>query len=659
MAWNRHLFAGLLLPLLASAQMGQPVTLIRSQHVRLPVSGEVQRLAVGDPEILAAEPVSSRELLLLGKESGRTTLIVWFRDGSIREYLCNVQRDLKILQEALRRIEPSIEAEAAPDRDAIVLTGLVPDLSFSQAAESVAKSYLDAGETRRRGATAPLVRGEGEPLTAPAPPAEGQSSPRLETVRVGTVAPAPSGKVINLIRLRELPALLEDRIRTAIRPLTGESVEVRRILRGTVRDDAKDVFLLEGTAANQVTLTRVLTLAAQMITGRTLSEEDIRVVADEAGALAGNNQNQGTGQQGGQSLGFGGGAGGGLFGGGGGGNRAGRLTNQIRRNIGRAKAVEAADGRILSFVQVADLPQVRVDIRLYEVNRTKLRQYNSSSAALASDFRQGALLPAGGAQAVQGSQAARVQGTPGFQNVLSFLGGTLANQLQLSAGRFTIDSIFSFLERNGLARSLSSPSLSVLSGEIAIFQVGGEIPVPESFLPILGVAGTGGAAALPNGIFNSVTFLPFGVQLSVRPLVGDDDSITLDLQPQIATPSSQLTSSIRESTGTNPLTTAFETRALRTSARLQDGQALVVGGLLSRSTNENTAGTPGLKDTPGLGWLFKSFDRTDEGLELVLVVNPVLIRDPNPSVPLWEFPAAVDLFSDKAKPSAGAKGATP
>ncbi|MBP9109068.1 MAG: pilus assembly protein N-terminal domain-containing protein, partial [Pyrinomonadaceae bacterium] len=64
--------------------------MIRSQHLRLPVSGEVQRLAVGDPEILAAEPVSSRELLLLGKESGRTTLIVWLRDGSIREYLCNV-----------------------------------------------------------------------------------------------------------------------------------------------------------------------------------------------------------------------------------------------------------------------------------------------------------------------------------------------------------------------------------------------------------------------------------------------------------------------------------------------------------------------------------------------------------------------------------------
>ncbi|MBN8732686.1 MAG: pilus assembly protein N-terminal domain-containing protein [Acidobacteria bacterium] len=656
MAWNRHILAGLLLPLLASAQTPRAVTLIRSQHLRLPVSGEVQRLAVGDPEILAAEPVSSRELLLLGKESGRTTLIVWLRDGSIREYLCSVQRDLKVLQEALRRIEPSLEAEAAPDRDAIVLTGLVPDLSFSQAAESVAKSYLDAGETRRRGASAPLVRGEGETQPAAAPAAEGQAAPRPETVRVGTVAPAPSGKVINLIRLRELPALLEDKIRAAIRPLTGESVEVRRILRGAVRDDSKDVFLLEGTAANQVALTRVLTLAAQMITGRTLSEDDIRVVADEAGALTGNNQNQAGGQQGGQSLGFGGGAGGGLFGGGGGGNRAGRLTNQIRRNIGRAKAVEAADGRILSFVQVADLPQVRVDIRLYEVNRTKLRQYNSSSAALTSDFRQGGLLPAGGAQVVQGSQAARVQGTPGFQNVLSFLGGTLANQLQLSAGRFAIDSIFSFLERNGLARSLSSPSLSVLSGEIAIFQVGGEIPVPESFLPILGV---GGANTIPNGIFNSVTFLPFGVQLSVRPLVGDDDTITLDLQPQIATPSAQLTSSIRESTGTNPLTTAFETRALRTSARLQDGQALVVGGLLSRSTNENTAGTPGLKDTPGLGWLFKSFDRTDEGLELVLVVNPVLIRDPNPSVPLWEFPAALDLFSDKAKPVAAAKGATP
>lgn len=649
MACHHLTTAAVLTAAIGFGQGPQGVTLIRSQHLRLPVAGDVQRVAVGDPEVLSAEPVSSRELLLLGKEPGRTSLIVWLRGGGIREYTCTVQRDLTVLNAALKRIHPSIEAEAAPDRDAILLTGLVPDVTVSQAAETVAQNYLDAGRGRGRAAVAPLIRAEGD-ADAAQTPAEG----RTESVRVGVTPPAASGKVINLIRLTDLPPLLEDKIREAIAPAAGPNVTVRRIIRGPVRDDAKDVFLLEGTVANQVTLTRTLALASQIVTGEISDEDDIEVVADESGALSGRNQllnQQGAGGGQGQSLGFQGAAGAGsIFGAGGGQNRIGRLNNQVRRNIARAKVVQAGKGRILSFLHVGDLPQVRVDIRLYEVNRNKLRAYNTSSAGLASDFRQGALLPPGAAEAVQGGAAAGVSGAPGIQNVLAFLGGALSNQLQLSAGRFAVDSVFSFLERVGVARSLSSPSLSVLSGEVAIFQVGGDIPIPQSLLlPLFG-------AAQQANVFNTVDFLQFGVQLSVRPLVGDDDTLTIDVQPQIATPDPDLTASIRDTTGTNLLTTALRTRALRTSARLQDGQALVIGGLLSRNTRENTSGAPGLKDVTGLGWLFKSFDRNDDGLELVAVINPVLLRDPKPDVPLWEFPAASELFPHSAKPAQAAGG---
>ena len=85
------------------------------------------------------------------------------------------------------------------------------------------------------------------------------------------------------------------------------------------------------------------------------------------------------------------------------------------------------------------------------------------------------------------------------------------------------------------------------------------------------------------------------------PLVGDDDTITLDVQPLVVTPDAVLTDAIRQSTGTAVATTAFQTRALRTSSRLQDGQALLIGGLLSNNTSTNTASTPGVRDTPILG----------------------------------------------------------
>src|SRR5207237_8363275 len=114
-------------------------------------------------------------------------------------------------------------------------------------------------------------------------------------------------------------------------------------------------------------------------------------------------------------------------------------------------------------------------------------------------------------------------------------------------------------------------------------------------------AGAVGAQATTPGVFSSVEFVPFGVQLQIRPLVGEDDTITLDVQPLVVTPDAVLTDAIRQSTGTAVATTAFQTRALRPSSRLQDGQALLIGGLMSNNTSTNTGSTPGLRNVPLAG----------------------------------------------------------
>jgi Flp pilus assembly secretin CpaC len=466
-------------------------------------------------------------------------------------------------------------------------------------------------------------------------------------------AVAPSGKIINLLRLETLPPTTEQKIHDAIQTIGGEHVTIRRMLRGNVPDDPKDskdskdsmdTLVLEGHVPNQVALVRVLTVAAQFFAGQTNNAQalPIKVVADEAGALA----DQGQGQSGQSQSGGGGGGGGGggatssLFGG----QRGARLTNQVRTNLGRAKALELAGGRILSFIEVTDLPQVRVDIRLVEVNRTKLRALNPNAVLLNSNFRQPSLNPAQSATTVQGDQAARV-GSVGaaIQNVLSFLNGGLLNELHYSGNGFAVAAALSLLEREGIARSLSSPSLTVLSGELAQVQVGGEVPVPTAFAPAFGSAASAATGATP-GVFSSVEFVPFGVQLQIRPLVGDDDTITLDVQPSVVTPDAVLTDSIRQSTGTAQQTTAFQTRSLRTSSRLQDGQVLLIGGLMSSNTSTNTGSTPGLKDVPLIGRLFQGLNRNDQTTELIVVVNPVVLRTPVPDAAMWAFPDRDELI---------------
>ena len=631
-----------------------PNVIIKSEHRRLPFTRDIQRIAVGDTDILSAELITSREVLVLGREIGRTTLIVWFANGTSQEYRFSVERDLSVLQRALRRVHPSIEVESAPDRDALVLTGTVPDLNVSLAAEAIARNYLDAG--RAGGAAQALVASPRPPDAAAAPGAQ-PAAPAAPQATVASASAQPqgglqsNGAVINLIQLDTLPLMPEQKIRDAIESIGGRDVTVRRILHGNVRDDARDTLVLEGHVANQIALVRVLTLAAQLFTGQAISQSDIRVVADEAGALADQTQAQGQSQQ---SQQLGGGATASLFGG----SRGNRLTNQIRTNLGRAKAIEAAGGQIISFIEVIDLPQVRVDIRLVEVNRTKLRSWNPNTALLTSDFRQPSLNPAQSAVIVQGDQAAR-PGSAGaaIQNVLSFLNGGLLNELQYSGGHLAIDSALSMLEREGIAQSLSSPSLTVLSGELAQVQIGGEVPVPTAFAPAFGAvsATTPGAGNATPGVFSSVEFVPFGVQLQIRPLVGDDDTITLDVQPLVVTPDAVLTDTIRQTTGTAVATTAFQTRALRTSSRLQDGQALLIGGLLSNNTSTNQASTPGVRSVPILGRMFQSFNRNDQDTELIVVVNPVVLRAPVPDVALWAFPARDELLRPLASKATTAK----
>jgi pilus assembly protein CpaC len=642
----------------ASGGPAGELSVIRSYHRRLTFTQDIQRIAVGNTDILSAELLTSRELLVLGRETGRTTLIVWFDNGASLDYIFSVQRDLSVLERALERVHPSIDVEIAPDRDAIVLSGLVPDLLVSQTAEAVARNYLDAGGNSR-GAAQPFVAAPpvGAPVVGGATPADAAGA--AQNAQGAQQAPAaepsvqlqgtfqPSGSIINLIRLESLPATPEQKIQDAVQAVGGQRVTVRRVVRGDVRDDSTDTLVLEGRVPNQIALVRVLTLAVRLFTGQAIASDDIQVVADEGGALADQGDTQSAQTQ------LSGGASSSLFGG----ARGARLTNQIRSNLGRAKAIEAAGGRILSFIEVVDLPQVRVDIRLAEVNRTKLRALDINSVGLASTFRQPSLNPAQSAGVVQGDQAARV-GTsgPAIQEVLSFLSGGLLSELQFSGGSAAIDAAFSLLEREGIAQSLSSPSVTVLSGELAQVQVGGEVPVPTAFAPAFGSAGgaaaPGGAATTP-GVFSSVEFVPFGVQLQIRPLVGDDDTITLDVQPLVVTPDAVLTDTIRQSTGTAVATTAFQTRALRTSSRLQDGQSLVIGGLLSNNTATNTSSTPGLREVPLIGRLFQGFNRNDQSTELIIVVNPVVLRTPVADAAMWEFPGRAELLRSLLGAEAG------
>ena len=109
------------IPAALAAEPAQDILI--ATHVRLGFDKDVKRFAVAQEDIVSFELLTDREGLVLGRSLGRTTLMVWFDDGTTKSYLLHVRRDLSLLEEALREVHPSIVVMSAPDRDAVVLGG--------------------------------------------------------------------------------------------------------------------------------------------------------------------------------------------------------------------------------------------------------------------------------------------------------------------------------------------------------------------------------------------------------------------------------------------------------------------------------------------------------------------------------------------------------
>jgi Flp pilus assembly secretin CpaC len=70
---------------------------------------------------------------------------------------------------------------------------------------------------------------------------------------------------------------------------------------------------------------------------------------------------------------------------------------------------------------------------------------------------------------------------------------------------------------------------------------------------------------------------------------------------------------------------------------------------MANNTSTNTASTPGLRNTPILGRLFQSFNRNDQDTELIVVVNPAVVRTPIPNAATWAFPGRDELIRSAMK----------
>jgi type II secretory pathway component HofQ len=159
----------------------------------------------------------------------------------------------------------------------------------------------------------------------------------------------------------------------------------------------------------------------------------------------------------------------------------------------------------------------------------------------------------------------------------------------------------------GKVKVLSDPKIATLSGKKASINITTQIPYVTSNVAPTGVTS------------QSVSYVTTGITLDVTPTINADGRVTLDVNPTVSQPSAVVASA-----GTTGAP-AVDSRTAKTTVLVQDGETIVIGGLITDSITNTTAKVPLLGDIPFLGWLFKkkSIDRTR--VELLIFVTPKVI----------------------------------
>ncbi|CAM2804772.1 hypothetical protein PAT01_02770 [Pseudoalteromonas atlantica] len=592
--------------------------LVKWTHTRFVFNRDIARVALGHETTLDVNVVNGRELLILAKKLGRTSMMVWYDDNTSETFLLGVTEDYSVLENALNDIHPNLALTIAPDRHAVVLRGEVPTLNYRHAAHEAAKNYLYASSSQ---SAQPVI------TSAPNQGMFNSLAQRLQgmgNLNNGLAQSSSKVAIINLIKVTQAPKPKEARIAQVLKSMGADKVTVKRISVDELSNDDNDVFMLSGTVKNQIELVRLLNTINKLFEPEQASQAPTSAL-DPNGLISNTTQNETS------AIEVLANESGGLLNG-----DSGLTLSNVNSNVARATLLSVAKGKVLSSIEVEDLPQVRVSVQLYEVNQRRLKQWRPDISVLSNGYNNEQ-----GLFGLEGMNA-RESGSASIENALQLIGGQLTNNLQLSTSQFAIDMLFSLLEQEGISRTLSRPTLTVLAGESAVFKVGGEVPVPTSYSPS-GV--TSGQQGNSGSVFSGTEFKSFGVELNVRALVDDKDRITLDLNPVISLPDTTLTAEIAQSTGSSLNSSAFNTRSMQTSTRLQDGQPLIIGGLISTDNNASHDFVPDANGESLFGKLSETTSKSENNRELIIVVTPNLVREPVNNLRVWQ---TVDLDSQMA-----------
>ena len=233
--------------------------------------------------------------------------------------------------------------------------------------------------------------------------------------------------------------------------------------------------------------------------------------------------------------------------------------------------------------EIEDL--VQVDLQISELNTTLTK-------SLGIDWSTG---DSAGINPVYDETPLDYDGTP--QDFFKI--GTFA---RTNALRFSVQALL----EEGRGRILSQPKLVVVSGKEASFLVGGEIPIRTT-------------TSTEGAVQENVSFKEFGISMNITPTIirGDKIDVIMGLEVSDVDAANAVGDDV-----------AFATRSADTQLIVDDGQTVIMAGLIKESESEQIKKVPFISEIPILGLLFRSRSTPspNQDTELVIMMTPHILR---------------------------------
>ncbi len=187
--------------------------------------------------------------------------------------------------------------------------------------------------------------------------------------------------------------------------------------------------------------------------------------------------------------------------------------------------------------------------------------------------------------------------------------GLVAGVGNIIDGEDNFAMLLSILKDDSNSNILSTPSAVVMDNEEASLLVGQEIPV------------TTGESLGTNNLtpFRTTAREEIGIKLEVKPQINEADSVALFIRQEV--------SSIAGSQLPNSSDLITNKREIETTVLADNGEILVLGGLISEDIQESVNKVPLLGDLPIIGTLFRSSAKSVEQRNLMIFLRPTILRD--------------------------------